>query len=81
MAWAAVQMGAGRQRKEDTIDHAVGIEVLKAVGDSVQPGEPLLRIHARTEAQLQAIVPMLNEAVVISPQPVSSIPVVLEQMG
>jgi thymidine phosphorylase len=47
----------------------------------VQQGEPLLRIHARTEAQLQAIVPMLNEAVVISPQPVSPIPVVLEQMG
>jgi len=81
VAWAAVQMGAGRQRKEDAIDHAVGIEVLKAVGDPVAAGEPLLRIHARTEAQLQAIVPMLTEAVDINPQPVSPIPVVLEQMG
>jgi pyrimidine-nucleoside phosphorylase len=81
VAWAAVSLGAGRQRQEDAIDHAVGIEVLKSVGEPVAQGEPLLRIHARTDAQLQAILPMLKEAVVISPQAVSPVPVVLEQMG
>ncbi|MEN3001026.1 MAG: thymidine phosphorylase [Armatimonadota bacterium] len=80
IALAAVQLGAGRQKKEDPIDHAVGIEVLKSVGDPVQRGEPVLRIHARTETSLQAVLPMLEQAIIISPQPVQPIPVVLEQM-
>ncbi|MCS7065246.1 MAG: hypothetical protein NZL85_03105, partial [Fimbriimonadales bacterium] len=80
IALAAVQLGAGRQKKEDLIDHAVGIEVLKSVGDPVQRGEPVLRIHARTESSLQAVLPMLEQAIIISPHPVSPTPVVLEQM-
>jgi len=48
---AAVALGAGRARVEDRIDPAVGIEVLKKVGDRVERGEPLCRVHegARSE--------------------------------
>jgi len=80
IAFAAVQLGAGRQKKEDAIDHAVGIEVLKSVGDSVEQGEPVLRVHARTEARLQAVLPTLEQAVAISPSPVEPTPVVLERL-
>ena len=41
---AAVRLGAGRARKEDDIDPAVGITILKKVGDPVAAGEPLARI-------------------------------------
>ncbi len=78
VAHACLVMGAGRQKKEDTIDHAVGVEVLKSVGDSVQAGEPLLRVHARTETQLQQAQAILETAVRIVPEPVAPVPVILE---
>jgi pyrimidine-nucleoside phosphorylase len=43
----AMDLGAGRRRKGDTIDHAVGLVVRKKVGDAVAPGEPLATVHAR----------------------------------
>jgi pyrimidine-nucleoside phosphorylase len=46
---AALRLGAGRQTKEQAIDHAVGIRCLKKRGDAVAVGEPLAEIHARTD--------------------------------
>jgi pyrimidine-nucleoside phosphorylase len=46
---AALRLGAGRQTKEQAIDHAVGIRCLKKRGDAVAEGEPLAEIHARTD--------------------------------
>ncbi|MCS6919426.1 MAG: thymidine phosphorylase [Fimbriimonadales bacterium] len=80
VALACLQLGAGRQKKEDSIDPAVGVEVLKAVGDAVQAGEPVFRIHARTEAQLQQAQATLQEAVRIEPEPVGAIGVILERV-
>jgi pyrimidine-nucleoside phosphorylase len=77
VALACLQLGAGRQKKEDTIDHAVGVEVLKCVGDSLQAGEPLFRIHARTEAQLQQAQATLEEAIRGSDSPVQPVEVIL----
>jgi pyrimidine-nucleoside phosphorylase len=47
---ASVHLGGGRRTKEDVIDPAVGIVVLKKRGAEVQDGEPLAEIHARDEA-------------------------------
>ena len=46
---AALRLGAGRLRKEDAIDHAVGVVCLAKRGDAVQVGEPLAEVHARDE--------------------------------
>lgn len=43
---AAMVLGAGRGKKEDSIDSAVGIELNKKVGDWVSKGEPLFIIHS-----------------------------------
>jgi len=45
----AVDLGAGRMKKGDPIDHAVGLEILHEIGDFVEKGDPLFVIHARTE--------------------------------
>ena len=45
----SVKMGAGRSRKEDKIDHRVGIIVHHKVGDRVLTGKELFTIHARDE--------------------------------
>ena len=48
---ACVILGGGRERKEDTVDPAVGIVVHKKIGDQVSVGEPLATIHCHSEAQ------------------------------
>ena len=47
---AALRLGAGRQTKDDTIDHAVGIRCLKKRGDAVAAGDVLAEVHARDDA-------------------------------
>src|SRR5574341_1360170 len=47
---AARDLGAGRTKKEDPVDHAVGIVIHHKVGDHVEQGAPLFTIHARTAA-------------------------------
>ncbi len=43
---AAMLLGAGREEKEDTINHAVGIELHKKPGDMAKAGDTLALIHA-----------------------------------
>ncbi|MBV8394708.1 MAG: pyrimidine-nucleoside phosphorylase, partial [Actinobacteria bacterium] len=47
---AALHLGAGRQTKSDTIDHAVGVVCLRKRGDGVERGETLAEVHARDDA-------------------------------
>jgi pyrimidine-nucleoside phosphorylase len=63
---AAVLLGAGRQRTEDEIDFAVGLSHLKKVGERVTKDEPLLTIHARKQADLELVRPLLKHAAVVS---------------
>ena len=46
---AAQRMGAGRMRKEDVIDPAVGFVMEKRIGDHVMPGDVLCTLHAASE--------------------------------
>lgn len=46
---AAQRMGAGRVRKEDEIDPAVGFVMEKRIGDEVRPGDVLCTLHAASE--------------------------------
>jgi pyrimidine-nucleoside phosphorylase len=49
---AAVTLGAGRAKKTDPVDHAVGFVIHKNVGDQVNEGDPLFTIHANDESKL-----------------------------
>lgn len=51
IAQAALALGAGRVRAEDTIDPAVGLAQLVKVGEAVMAGSPLAVIHANDEAR------------------------------
>jgi pyrimidine-nucleoside phosphorylase len=50
----AVDLGAGRQKKGDPIDHAVGIMVHRKVGDQVSAGDPIFTVHANDQAKADA---------------------------
>jgi len=45
-------LGGGREKKEDAIDHAVGLEFHKRIGDRLEPGEPLATIHYNADSRL-----------------------------
>jgi pyrimidine-nucleoside phosphorylase len=49
---ASVALGAGRAKKGDLIDRAVGFRIFKKVGEKVEKGEPLFEIHANNEEKL-----------------------------
>ena len=52
---ASMQLGAGRFQKGDVIDHRTGFMLQAKVGDHLQAGDPLVEIHARSEAEATAI--------------------------
>ena len=49
----ACNLGAGRIRKEDEIDKAVGIEMCKKVSDYVHQGDTLAYIHINKEEKIE----------------------------
>lgn len=66
IALASVELGAGRKRKGDCIDHQVGIEVLAKVGDKVSAGQNLLIVHARSDKGQSIVNQLENSAFTIS---------------
>lgn len=70
----SVLLGAGRRKKGEPIDLAVGIMVHVKVGDHVECGQPLFVIHARDEDSLDNAKENLKEAVRISPIQVEPLP-------
>lgn len=70
----AVLLGAGRTRKGDAIDHAVGVVVHHKVGDWVEMGEPLFTVHANHADRLQEAVDRVLAAHAWSEEPVDPLP-------
>ncbi|MBA2942209.1 pyrimidine-nucleoside phosphorylase [Paenibacillus sp. CGMCC 1.16610] len=58
---AAMLLGAGRAKKEDQIDYAVGLTLNKKIGDAVQTGESICTIHANRE-DVQEVTAMIQGA-------------------
>ena len=71
---ASLALGAGRATKEDSIDHAVGLEVWLNVGDPVTRGECLMTVHANDEGKLAAALEILADAIEISEKPMPALP-------
>jgi thymidine phosphorylase len=63
---AVVELGGGRARASDAIDHAVGLTGLAGIGDEAAPDRPLAMIHARSEAALDVAMARLRAAYTIS---------------
>ncbi len=70
----AVVLGAGRTKKGQAIDLAVGIMVHVKVGDAVERGQPILTLHARDENTLAQAKKKLSEAVAIVEADVDPLP-------
>ncbi|HUQ50039.1 MAG TPA: hypothetical protein VM056_04930, partial [Terriglobales bacterium] len=63
---ASLILGGGRSKKEDVIDHAVGLMLHKKVGDTVKNGESLCTVHYNADGRLEESLQMLRDAYVIT---------------
>ncbi|MGB6498335.1 MAG: thymidine phosphorylase [Candidatus Acidiferrum sp.] len=59
---ALAMLGGGREKKEDTIDHAVGLEFHKRIGDRIEKGQPLVTIHYNSGAKLAEAQSLIAES-------------------
>jgi len=62
-------LGGGREKKEDTVDPAVGLIVHKKIGESVSAGEPLCTVHYNSDARLAEAQEMITHAYTIVREP------------
>ncbi|MDO4568464.1 MAG: thymidine phosphorylase [Clostridia bacterium] len=69
---ASSMLGAGRARKGDAIDHSVGIELHKRVGDPVASGEPLMTLLINDEARLDEALALADAAYSVGAEPVAA---------
>ncbi|HXM57725.1 MAG TPA: thymidine phosphorylase [Candidatus Dormibacteraeota bacterium] len=67
---AVIDLGGGRLRKDDPIDHGVGLTIAAPVGARVRRGDPLVHVHAATEERARGAIPRLEAAWRIGPEPV-----------
>ena len=70
----AVSLGAGRAKKEDSIDLGVGMYVRVKVGDQVKKGDVLFTILAKSEADAQTAAKRLATGIEWSDKPVEPLP-------
>ena len=81
LGMASVRLGAGRLRKGDPIDHAVGLYLWAKVGDAVEAGEPILQTHARTAEDARSIRDELLAAYTFADEPPATQPLLLETIS
>ena len=72
----AMTLGAGRLKKGDAIDPAVGIVLAKRLGDKVEAGEPLAWLHARNEASADRAKKQLLSALAVEGNPPTLAPLI-----
>ncbi|GGK25242.1 thymidine phosphorylase [Salinarimonas ramus] len=77
---AVVALGGGRARAQDTIDPAVGLTDLAAVGDTVDASRPLALVHARDAASAEAAARALRAAYRVGEGPAAGAAPVLERV-
>jgi pyrimidine-nucleoside phosphorylase len=68
---ACVILGGGRERKEDSVDPAVGIVLHRKVGDRVAAGEPIATIYYNSGSRVERAQQLLEESCGISDSPPS----------
>ncbi len=78
---ALAMLGGGREKKEDSIDHSVGLVFHKKVGDRVEEGEPFATIHYNDAGRLPEAKRMVEQSYQIGRQPPARKPLVRKIIG
>jgi pyrimidine-nucleoside phosphorylase len=78
---ALAMLEGGRGKKEDRIDHGVGLEFHKRIGDRVQEGEKLVTIDYNSEAKLAHAKNLIAGSFEFADQPLVAPPLIRQIIG
>ena len=78
---AAAALGAGRMRKGDPIDPAVGLEFRPEIGDRLEPGLPVAIVHARDDEGARVAADRIRASIGLSDRQIEPPPLVLGWHG
>ncbi len=77
----AVELGGGRHKKGDEIDHRVGIVLKHKVGAEVAAGDTLAVVHAADVAGADAACRRITAAYTLREAPASPLPIILDRIS
>lgn len=76
-----VELGGGRRRPQDPVEHSVGLTAVKALGEAVSDSEPLAMVHAQNKEAAQQAARQLQQAFSVGESAAQPTPVIYERMG
>jgi thymidine phosphorylase len=77
---AVVQLGGGRRKAGDRVDHRVGFSDVVSIGERVERGQPLAQVHAANAADAEAAVAALQRCIVIGDAPGEPVPLLIARV-
>jgi thymidine phosphorylase len=77
---AVVELGGGRRRAGDRIDHRVGFSDVVSIGERVERGAALAVVHAASEAAAAAAVATLQRCIRVGDAPPAPMPLVIARV-
>ena len=77
---ASVVLGAGRKTKEDDIDFAAGIGLIKKTGDQVSEGDVIATLYTNDESSVDQAYEMILDAYTINDEPIENDPLVFARV-
>ena len=78
IGWAAMRLGAGRERAEDRVDPGVGLLLRTRVGEWVKAGQTVAELVARDESRMQEAAGLIRGAIQIGDAPPPIPPLIRE---
>lgn len=80
LGWTIIDLGGGRRKLTDQIDHSVGLEMLVRIGDEIRSGQPLIRVFAARN-KFDEVAPRLKAAITIGDAPDETPLLIAERLG
>ena len=77
---ASLMLGAGRNTKEEEIDHSAGLTILKKTGDKVEKGEVIAVAYTSEEWRFENAIRRFNESTIIKDNQPEARPLVFERV-
>jgi thymidine phosphorylase len=78
---AAMRLGAGRSRAEETVDHSVGIVLRSRPGERIRAGQAVFEVRFNDDGKLAAAQQLLNRAYTVGEDAPTRQPLVLEEIS
>jgi len=73
-----VDIGGGRQRENDQIDHSVGLSEISPIGKKLERGQCMALVHCHDANVAAHAADLVRKAILIGPKPPKSSPLIIE---